>query len=62
MNELAFHFYTTENHAHYYLLYMHAYGTEMEQLAWMVQRHLDGEERNENVTVFLAATVYVVVQ
>ena len=29
-NEMAFHFYTLENHAHYYQWYARVYGTEME--------------------------------
>ena len=31
---------------------MHAYGTEMERLAWMVWRRLDGAERNETSPFF----------
>ena len=56
-NELAFHFYTSANHAHYYQLYMRAYGMETERLAWTVQRHLDGAEQNKNVTIFCMYTV-----
>jgi hypothetical protein len=36
-----------------------AYGMETEQLAGTVRYHLDGAERNENVTDFLATTVYL---
>ena len=32
VNELAFHSYTSPNHAHHYQLYVCAYGTEMERL------------------------------
>ena len=57
MNELAFHFYTSPNHAHHRQLYVRAYGTETERLERTVRRRLDGAERKENVTIFLTATV-----